>query len=97
MRINDIIKATSLVYGLPLDIFTDSQRTKRVSEARSVAIHVSRYMTGASSAELAPYFNRESSTIRNHLLSIEKKLAANDQRVAKAVIAVTKKLGEFHG
>lgn len=96
MRIEDVIQATALVYGLPLEIFKDSQRTKRVAEARSVAVHVSRYMTGASSAELAPYFNRESSTIRNHLLSIEKKLAANDQRVAQAVIRVTKKLGELN-
>lgn len=95
MRIEDIIQATALVYGLPLETFTSSQRTKRVSEARSVAIHVGRFMTGASSSELAPYFNRESSTIRSYALAVEKKLAANDQHVAKAVIRVTKKLGEL--
>lgn len=61
-----IISETERVYNLPKGSIVSRRRTKTISEARDVAIFVTRRMTKLSSTEIGEYyFNRDHSTVLN--------------------------------
>ena len=66
-----IVEAVAHYYGLPPNTITGILRQKTVLHARFIAIFLAQHWTGASISDLATWFKRDRSTIRNAISHVQ--------------------------
>ena len=63
IKIADVAKCTADYYGVTVDDFKSPSRSQKISNARQVAVYLSREITGSSFEQIAEFFNKKHPTM----------------------------------
>ena len=63
ITIADVAKCTANYYGVTVDDFKSPSRSQKISNARQVAVYLSREITGSSFEQIAEFFNKKHPTM----------------------------------
>ena len=76
---DEIAGAVADYYGVTVDDFKSSSRSQKVSNARHIAVYMSREVTGKSFELIAKYFNKRHPTMLYSYDKIKKELQNNKE------------------
>ncbi len=95
---SSIIKEVENLFHLPEGAILKPDRKPRVSEARGVAMYITREACSMSYPELGEYFNRDHTTVMANCKKIEKILShSGGERITGVIMSViTSLVREYH-
>mgnify|MGYP003643430369 CR=1 FL=1 len=76
---HSITTAASKITGKPVNVIRGATRVSSIVSVRDLCFKICKENMTVCDRDLAPYFNRERSTIRYALIRVEKNLAASNQ------------------
>ena len=79
ISIENIIMVTSEYYGVDASDIKSSARNQKISEARHIAVYLSRELTGKSFVNIAEVFNKKHTTIMFAYEKVKKEILTNKE------------------
>ena len=84
-----IISQVCKFYNLEESVIRGTQKTKRIAEARQIAVYLIRKLTNLSTPDIGKEFNRDHTTILHSINKIEESIKANDEALKKNIQDIT--------
>ena len=91
LTISDVAKVTAENYGVSIDDFKSPSRGQKISNARQIAVYLSREITGSSFEQIADFFNKKHPTMLYSYDKVKQEMSLNKE-LAATVNELKKKL-----
>ena len=91
IKIADVAKCTADYYGVTVEDFKSPSRSQKISNARQVAVYLSREITGSSFEQIAEFFNKKHPTMLYSHDKIKQEVAL-DKEITKEIKDIKQKL-----